>query len=204
MIALFLLLQAAPPAAPRLGPPPRAAAVTGAIAQVTLGPIFRRRFMCMEHPFGELEYAGDALGTDCMVVGGVDGQSGYMSPYRTDGRGNADWYGWHADVLAPVSGTVLGVLARSEENVPGTMGRPPAAQLRILTADGIVVVMAHLADFTVAAGDHVTAGQLIGHDGNNGVARSPHIHVGAWRQADDVPLQIRWDLRALAAVADAD
>ena len=27
-------------------------------------------------------------------------------------------------------------------------------------------------------------------------SRSPHVHVGAWR--GDVPLQVRWDLRAMA------
>jgi Peptidase family M23 len=203
MLALLFLLQtAAAPAPPSLTIPPRAATVTGTIEQVTLGPIFRQPFMCMEHPFGQLDYAGDALGSDCMVVGGVEGNAGFMSPYRTNGRTNADWYSWHAEVLAPVSGTVLGLLTKPEENVPGTMGGPPAAQIRILTADGIIVTMAHLADFAVAAGDHVTAGQVIGHDGNNGFARSPHIHVGAWRQADNIPLQIRWDLRALAATQE--
>ena len=59
--------------------------------------------------------------------------------------------------------------------------------------------MAHLVDFRVKAGDRVTAGQLIALDGNNGMARNPHVHVGAWRQKDNMPLQIRWDLRALAA-----
>lgn len=204
----FLLLQAAAqqaqPAPPRMAPPPRAANVTGAVEQVTLGPIFREPYMCMEHPFGQLDYAGDALGTDCLVVGGIDGQSGFMSIYRTDGRANADWYGWHAEVLAPVSGVVQGVLARSDANVPGTMGRPPAAQIRIRTDDGIIVVLAHVTDFRVAAGERVTAGQVIGLDGNNGIARSPHVHAGAWREADAVPLQIRWDLRAMARVQDGD
>jgi len=202
-LPLLLLGQAAAaqpaPAVAPLGPPPKAAPVAGPIEQVTLGPIFRQRFMCAPHPMGELDYAGDALGSDCVVTGGVAGASGYMKFYRTDGKANEDWYGWHAEVLAPVAGTVLGTLARPGSNVPGTMGPPPAAQIRILTGDGIIVVLAHLTDFRVKAGDRVTAGQVIALDGNNGMARNPHVHVGAWRQKDLVPLQIRWDLRALAA-----
>jgi len=199
----MLLMQAAattqPPSPPRMAPPPKAATVTGPIEEVTLGPIFPHFFMCAQHAMGELDYAGDALGSDCMVTGGVDGASGYMKFYCTDGKTDADWYGWHSEVLAPVGGTVLGVLAKPETNVPGTMGPPPAAQIRILTDDGIVVVMAHLTDFRVKAGDRVTPGQVVALDGNNGMARNPHVHVGAWRQRDDMPLQIRWDLRALAA-----
>ncbi|QDZ06902.1 M23 family metallopeptidase [Sphingomonas panacisoli] len=179
--------------------PPKAAPVTGAIDQVSLGPIFRQPFMCMDHWFGQLEYAGDALGTDCMIGGGVDGINGFTKLYRTDGRTNEDWYGWRAEVLAPVSGKVVGLLGKSTSNVPGTMGKPPAAMVQILTADGVVIVLAHLTDFRVKKGDRVIAGQVIALDGNNGMARSPHVHVGAWRLRDNVPLQIRWDLRAMAA-----
>lgn len=197
LAALFLAQDA--PAVPAMGPPPKAAVVDGAIAEAMLGPIFDRPFMCAQHAFGELDYAGDALGSDCMVTGGVDGATGYMKLYRTDGRANIDWYGWRTPVLAPVSGKVIGVLAKPEVNVPGTMGPPPAGQIRILTDDGVIVVMAHLTDFRVKAGDRVTAGQIIAIDGSNGMARNPHVHVGAYRAADNVPLQIRWDLRAMAA-----
>ena len=82
------------------------------------------------------------------------------------------------------------------------MGPPPAGQVRILTDDGVIVVLAHLTDFRAKAGDRVIAGQTIALDGNNGMARNPHVHVGAWRQRDAMPLEIRWDLRALAATWD--
>lgn len=206
-ILLPLLFQAAvPQAVPKLsgeiGPPPLAADVRGEIEQVMLSPLYRTPFSCMEHPAGTLEYAGDALGTDCAIEGGITSESGFSTPYRKLGKDNGDWYGWHADVLAPVSGVVLGLLENPNVNVPGTMGRPPAGMIRFLTEDGIIVVYGHVTDFQVKAGEKVTPGQVVGKVGNNGVSRAPHIHVGAYRATDNVPLQIRWDLQAMAKLAD--
>ena len=180
--------------------PPKAARVAGAIHQILLGPLFRQDYFCVEHYYGQLDYAGDALGTDCMVGGGLDGASGFMKPYRTNGRTNADWYGWHAEVLAPIDGVVIGVLAKADDNVPGTMGKPPAAMLQFRTDDGAIVVLGHVTAIRVKLGDRVTRGQVVALDGNNGMARAPHIHVGAYVEASAEPLQIRWDQRAMAEV----
>lgn len=200
LLALALLADAAVSAPPArtFVMPPRAAAVTGEIHQIVLGPIFADSFACVEHYFGQLDYAGDALGTDCMVGGGLDGASGFMKLYRTDGKTNADWYGWHVEVLAPVDGTVIGVLAKPDDNVPGTMGRPPAAMLQFRTADGVIVILAHVTAIRVKRGDRVTRGEVVALDGNNGMARAPHVHVGAYVEASAEPLQIRWDQRAMA------
>jgi murein DD-endopeptidase MepM/ murein hydrolase activator NlpD len=49
----------------------------------------------------------------------------------------------------------------------------------------------HLSDVTVAKGDVVTAGQLVGHTGNTGCSSGPHLHVAVYRTrplADDVPI----------------
>jgi hypothetical protein len=194
-----LLLQASPPAKSFVIPP-KAAPVTGEIGQVTLAPLFAAPFTCMEHYAGQLAYAGDALGTDCMVTGGIEEGRGYSKLYRTDGTANEDWYGWHAEVLAPIEGTVIGVFAKPETNVPGTMGKPPAAMIQFRRDDGVIVVYAHVTDIRVKPGDRVRAGQVVALDGNNGMARAPHIHVGAYREKTAEPLQIRWDLRAMAAL----
>ena len=180
------------------GPPPKAVMPKGEIGEITLAPLFRYRFMCSEHPVGELDYAGDALGTDCLVFGGRDGDSGFVRLYRSDGRANADWYGWHAEVLAPVGGVIAFVYDNPRVNTPGTLGPPPAGTVRIRTPDGAIVTIGHLAELRVHVGETVEAGHVLGLDGNNGNARAPHIHVGAYREADNAPLQIRWDLRALA------
>ena len=199
--ALLLLADAgAPSSAPArtFVMPPRAGTVTGEIHQATLGPIFSEPFFCVEHYFGQLDYAGDALGTDCMVGGGMTGATGFMSPYRTNGKTNADWYGWHAEVLSPVDGVVVGVLAKPDDNVPGTMGKPPAAMLQFRTDDGVIVVLGHVTAIRVKQGQRVARGQVVALDGNNGMARAPHIHVGAYVEATAEPLQIRWDQRAMA------
>ena len=191
--------QASPPAKPFVIPP-KAAPVAGEIGQVTLAPLFSSPFTCMEHYAGQLAYAGDAFGTDCMVTGGLEDGRGYSKLYRTDGKTNEDWYGWHAEVLAPVDGTVIGVFAKPKTNVPGTMGTPPAAMIQFRRDDGVIVVYAHVTDIRVKQGDRVRAGQVVALDGNNGMARAPHIHVGAYREKTAEPLQIRWDLRAMAAL----
>ncbi len=203
MLAAFLALAAAqavsadrPPRFTMTLPPRAQSTLGGPIGQVELSPPFRTSFACSEHYEGQIDYAGDALGADCMVTGGVDGEAGFSRLYRTDGLTNADWYGWGADVLAPFDGKVEGVYANPIVNSPGRMGRPPAGMIRFERADGTRVVYGHVADIRVAAGDKVTAGQAVAKVGNNGFSRSPHIHVGAYR--GDVPLQIRWDLRAMA------
>lgn len=169
------------------------------VHQVTLSPLFFDPFVCTEHPLGQLHGAGDALGTDCMVVGGLESATkGYERPFRTDGAANADWYGWHAEVHAPFDGVVKFLTINPVTNTPGTMGKPPASMIEFERADGTDVVYAHIAEPRVKVGDHVTAGQVVAIDGNNGVARNPHIHVGAYR--GDEPLQIRWDLIAMGKV----
>lgn len=177
--------------------PPRAAVVEGDIETVLLSAPFASIFSCTEHPFGQLAYAGDALGTDCLVVAGVEESSGYLRPFRTDGTTNEDWYGWGEPVRAPADATVIGVLKNSETNTPGRMGSPPASTIQFQTDDGIVIVYGHVAEISVKVGDRVRAGEVVGKVGNDGMSRNPHIHIGAYRAADAVPLQIRWDLRSM-------
>lgn len=199
-ITLWVVMAAAVPQVPKppIILPQKAAPVAGDIEQVLLGPLTRETYACVEHPLGQLESTGDALGTDCMVLGGLTREGGFAREYRTDGKTNEDWYGWHATLLAPFDGTVVGAFSKSEVNVPGIFGKPPAAMIQIRRDDGVVVVFAHVTDLAVKIGDRVKSGQPIAKIGNNGFARAPHTHVGAWREKDRVPLQIRWDLRAMS------
>ena len=164
------------------------------IGEVLLAPLYDQPFACTEHPEGQLASIGDALGTDCMIVGGRADHRGFSTMYRNDGSRNEDWYGWHAELHAPFDGVVKLIHINPVNNPPGTLGKPPASVILFERADGVTVLFAHIEDARVKAGDHVTAGQVVALVGNNGMARNPHTHVGAFKGRE--PLQIRWDLRA--------
>lgn len=162
------------------------------IETVTLHPLHQDHYACMEHRDGELEFLGDALGTDCVIQGGL-ADGGFVSSFRGDGASNEDWYGWAAEVLAPFDGAVMRVHINPETNAPGQVGRPPASFILFQRADGVLVLFAHVQDVQVEQGEIVRAGQFVARVGNNGYGRNPHIHVGAWK--DQTPYQIRWNLR---------
>ena len=163
------------------------------IEAVLLYPLFDRPFFCKDHAEGDATGLGDALGTDCIIMGSVE-DSGYPRLYRTDGKTNDDWFGWHAPVLAPFDGVVKMVRVNPVVNRPGVKGNLPAGQIVFQRADGLIVAYAHITDPHVKAGDQVLAGQIVAVDGNNGAAQAPHVHVGAFR--NHTPYQIRWDQRA--------
>lgn len=185
MFAIAAVLAAATPTTEALPP----------IDAVVLAPPYAEAYQCSEHWEGQLAYPGDALGQDCLIVGGVEGEAGFGRLYRTDGARNEDWYGWGAKVLAPFDGTIVKVSINPVVNDPGSMGKPPASIIIFQRADGVKVMFAHVAAVMVKEGEHVVAGQQVAVVGNNGFSRSPHIHIGAWR--DKTPLQIRWNLRAM-------
>lgn len=166
------------------------------IRVVELTPVFHEPFVCGEHPYGSLRYVGDALGRDCVVVGGIDPATGngFPRPFRTSGATNDDWYGWHSEVHAPFSGRVVGVHQNKLENTPGRAGKDLAGYVAFRRRDGLMVTYAHVARVTVKVGQAVVAGQVVGVVGNNGHARMPHIHIGAWRGT--TAFQIRWNLYA--------
>lgn len=166
------------------------------IEQVMAHPLFDTAYACSEHPAGALPYLGDDLGQDCMVQAfmEVDGHA-FMRAYRGDGKENADWYGWNHDVLSPCDCTVLRTHENPVVNVPGKTGRPPASFILLRAEDGTFFMVAHVQAVAVTQGEALKAGQAIAKVGNNGFARMPHIHIGAWRGRD--ALQIRWDQRQM-------
>lgn len=201
MFAVLIALAVAPTAAAKpkyaFEEPPMAQLPAGPIEAVMIAPVFSQPFACGEHDAGEEAIVGDALGTDCQISGGIlDKNRSFARLYRTDGKTNEDWFSWGADVLAPIDGEVIGLLPNPRVNQPGTKGKPPAGMIQIKRPDGLVVVIAHVTDFAVALGDRVKSGQKVAKVGNNGPSFAPHVHVGASRGV--VPLQIRWDQRAMA------
>ena len=175
-----------------LSVPADPSAVRPPVEAVLLHPLFDHPFLCRDHPESDGSGLGDAFGDDCMVMG-MD-KAGFPRLFRTDGRTNADWYGWGAAVLAPFDGVVRQVRVNPVVNRPGVPGSSPASQIVFGRSDGLIVAYAHVADLRVKVGDSVKAGQVVAVDGNNGAAEAPHVHVGAFRGR--VPFQIRWDQRA--------
>ena len=140
MVWLVCILSAAPAFA-------QGRAVTPEVIEtVTIHRIFNESFSCGEHYDGELEYLGDALGTDCVIQGGLrDGvEGGFASPFRNDGARNEDWYGWNAEVLAPFDGTVVAVNVNPVVNQPGQLDRQPASIILFERVDGVRVLFAHV------------------------------------------------------------
>ena len=108
---------------------------------------------------------------------------------------NEDWYGWGAEVLAPLDAAVERVSVNPVTNVPGRHSGGRASVVVFRREDGARVMYGHVAQVEVQPGDLVRVGQRIARVGNNGSCWHPHIHVGAWQE--ETPLQIRFDLRAM-------
>lgn len=179
-------------------PAPVAKKPEGVPKQILLGPIYKERHFCSEHTAVSWDL-GDSLATDCMIAS--DFGHGYPKLYRTDGKSNEDWYGWHADVLAPADGKVVGTFANNVQNSPGTFGKGQASAIQILTSGNRIVIIVHVTDMRVVPGQFVKMGQVIAQVGNNGIADAPHIHVGAYDLETALPLQIRWDLAKQSALS---
>lgn len=166
------------------------------IQQILSHPLFAEPYLCSEHAVGELPYPGDDLGQDCMVTALDEKQTNqFMRLYRTDGVTNEDWYGWNKPVHSPCDCEVVKVMVNPLENRPGKPDKSRASGILLKGEGGTMVVLAHLQSISVKEGDQIEAGGVIGAVGNNGYARAPHVHIGAWRGKQ--ALQIRWDQRAM-------
>jgi len=196
--AVLILALETTASADGLLPPPAANKMAGMPKQIVLGPIHKERHFCSEHTATSWDL-GDSLATDCIIVS--DFGHGYPKFYRTDGKANEDWFGWHADVLAPIDGKVVGTIINSVENTPGTFGKGQASAIQIETPQKQLVILVHVTDIRVKPGQPVKMGQVIAQVGNSGIADAPHTHVGAYDLKTALPLQIRWDLAAQAKLS---
>jgi murein DD-endopeptidase MepM/ murein hydrolase activator NlpD len=168
--------------------------------EVAIHPYTRQHFVCLEHPLGQLTHLGDALGSDCVIVGLDSGaRQKFPNFYRGTGSANADWIGWNANVLAPFDGVVDSVNINRTTNTPGSLGKERASVVIFRRADGLRVLYAHLQSISVNVGDSVRSGQAFAKVGNNGAAYFPHTHIGSYK--DGKPFQIRFDLSAMGSMS---
>lgn len=171
-------------------PPPAAKHLEGLPKQIVLGPIYKEQYFCSEHTATSWNL-GDSLGADCIISSAWG--HGYPKFYRTDGKKNEDWYGWHADVLSPIDGKVVGTFVNHVENTPGTFGKGQASAIQLLTPQNQIVILVHVTNIKVVVGEAIKKGQVIAQVGNSGIADAPHTHIGAYDVGSSLPLQVRWD-----------
>ncbi|WP_447730689.1 M23 family metallopeptidase [Pseudoxanthomonas suwonensis] len=188
VLSCVLAASAAPARSTRDAPEPP--------GQYLAHPVYESIYSCSEHASGSLGALGDDLGQDCLIQEFVESDGRlFLRAFRNDGYSNTDWYGWNQPVLSPCDCTVREIRLNPATNEPGILGKPPASAIELEAADGTRVTLVHIQDPVVREGDTVRAGQQLARVGNNGYSRSPHVHIGAWR--DGEPLQIRWDPRAI-------
>jgi len=149
-------------------------------------------FSCTEHFAGQFSSVGDALGTDCVPQRLVeaDGRM-WLRAYDGNGSKNEQWFGWNMELLSPCQCEIVRVHVNAKDNAPGIMGKGRSSSITLRRSDGVHFLLAHVRDIRVKPGDTVKPGQPVAMFGNNGFARSPHVHVAAWKES--TALQIRWD-----------
>ncbi len=117
------------------------------------------------------------FGIDFAKVGEPNGRA----LVKTDGARIEDFYGWDAEVLAPVDGEVVAVIDGLADNPLGASDteNPAGNHVVIRAAPDQYVFIAHLqrGSTRVATGTRVTRGKLLGLCGNSGNTSFPHIHM---------------------------
>lgn len=66
----------------------------------------------------------------------------------------------------------------------GEVGYGKSVQIR--TADGRLVIYAHLSEFNVSAGDYVREGQIIGQSGDTGRSTGAHLHFEVRKNGESI------------------
>ena len=111
--------------------------------------------------------------------------------YIGDGSENVQYYAWGQSVLAPSDGTVVEVLDGLEDLAPNMISDPSRAagidpnmhpagnHVIIQTGEGEYLLIAHFQQGTisVADGDTVRTGDVLGLVGSSGNSSEPHIHI---------------------------
>jgi peptidase M23-like protein len=113
--------------------------------------------------------------------------------FAGDGARPEDWYGFGAEVLAVADGTVVAVADGYPEQAPLqaiTHITKPADfggnSVVLEIAPGVYAYYGHLqpGSITVAVGEQVMTGQVLGLLGNTGNSSGPHLHFGLINDPD--------------------
>ena len=129
------------------------------------------------------------------------------------GRANRDYFCYGQPIVAPGAGIVARAVSDVRENTPGTMNaRVPLGNHVIIDhQNGEFSYLAHLMpdSVTVAPGDVIEAGVLIGKCGNSGNSSEPHLHfhlqtTSLFARGDGLPARFTNYLRNNTHVASGE
>lgn len=119
--------------------------------------------------------------------------------YATDGKTNADWYGFAQPVMADAAGKVVVAIDQYDDNEPLKPSEtiPKFGNSVVIDhGDGEFSMYAHLkrGSVTVKQGETVKAGQGIAQTGNSGNSPFTHLHyhlqtTGEWFNGQGLPVQ---------------
>lgn len=152
---------------------------------------------------GTERYALDYFRLDATAEPIVDLAAGYLASYAGDPTQNSSYLAFGQPTLAVANGTVVGVVTDAPDRPPGRLAEGLELQdvtgnyVIIDIGNGVHALSAHLSQGspTVAVGDRVTKGQVIGRVGNSGNTSQPHLHFQLFRgtaplSGDNVPFVI--------------
>jgi len=171
------------------GPSPQAASCnpTAASARLAL-PFFSKPF-AGDFPSGN-HFDHDRPGVFEDTNGYVLTMCGARDKNPTDGH---DGYDWRMSEGTPIRAVTDGVVMFAGVQAPANcppLGRSVQAiyvQLRHLAPDGVefVSIYGHLSRVSVAQGDVIAAGTVVGFSGNTGCSGTPHLHFGVFKGLND-------------------
>ncbi|RDU23627.1 M23 family metallopeptidase [Anaerosacchariphilus polymeriproducens] len=105
-----------------------------------------------------------------------------VEPYDIESNDLTKFGIYNADVVAPVSGTIIGLENSEEDILPNTDEfKSQLGNYVFIKIDrtGTFMILAHLEknSIKVTVGDHITEGEYIGKVGNSGTTSEPHLHI---------------------------
>lgn len=111
-----------------------------------------------------------------------------MEPASMGSKHLEDYGIYGKEVIAPVSGTIIGVKDSEEDITPGSSNEPETMvgnHIYIqIEETGTYLVLAHFKkdSILVEVGQHVNKGTIIGKVGNTGSSSEPHLHIHHQRE----------------------
>ncbi len=186
----------------------RALATTGGVAALAVLPVIQMVAPVMAFPASRDEmkpavtvrvpadgplkvlWGGEPLGANYHAAY-ADQRWAYdlaRAPYLVGSARLEDYGCYGLPVLAPIDATVSSTHDGEPDNIPGSasnnIAAPEGNRVVLQLATGTYLILAHLqpGSLQVAAGEDVTAGQVVARCGNSGNSSEPHIHIHHQRQ----------------------